>query len=734
MQQYSFFPDQVASRLGGLTSAGSAANPVAVNLTIESLGENLKSYLSSEQVGFIKRAYYYAEQAHEGQRRRSGEAYVTHPLAVASILCDMHMDHESLAAAMLHDVIEDTPVHKQAIEKQFGETVANLVDGVSKLTRIEGQTKAEQQAESFQKMALALAKDIRVILVKLADRLHNMRTLGVVKPETRRRVARETLEIYAPIAQRLGMHNIRTEIEDLGFDALYPMRAERVRNEVNKTRGNRKEVVDKIEETIAHHLTQEGHSAQVSGREKHLYSIYQKMRNKGKSFSEIMDLYAFRVVVDSVDICYRVLGCVHSLYKPVPGQFKDYIAIPKVNSYQSLHTVLFGPGGVPIEIQIRTQEMEDMANAGIAAHWLYKSNKQEAATTGQEKARRWVKGLLEMQETAGDSMEFIENVKIDLFPDEVYVFTPKGDIMELPQGATAIDFAYAVHSDVGNSCVACRINRRLAPLSGVLESGQTIEVITSPGAQPSPNWLEWVVTAKARSSIRHYLKTQRLIEAVTLGKRLLDKALQGMGSSLDDIEEADKDKLVKISGVSSFNDILEEIGLGNRVSMITARRLLSESDTDLSHEQINAPVEIHGTEGLIVSYGGCCFPIPGDEIVGITSAEKGLVVHTDRCHNSLRYANNPERSLPLAWAPEIDREFPLELRLEITKNRGIVATLATLVSAEEASIKKISQEEDDANITIVHMMIGVSSRIHLARIISKLHRLPGVNKVEREKH
>ena len=724
MQQYSFFPDQLSS----------PSAPAATSLTIDFLGEQLKSYLTPDQVNVVKRAYFYAEQAHEGQRRRSGEAYVSHPLAVANILSEMHMDHESLAAAMLHDVIEDTPVTKQALQKQFGDTVANLVDGVSKLTRIEGQSKAEQQAESFQKMALALARDIRVILVKLADRLHNMRTLGVVKPETRRRVARETLEIYAPIAQRLGMHNIRTEFEDLGFSALFPVRAERVRKEVLKTRGNRKEIVDSIQDSIAHVLEQEGHIAQVSGREKHLYSIYQKMRNKNKTFSEIMDLYAFRIVVDNVDTCYRVLGVVHGLFKPVPGQFKDYIAIPKVNGYQSLHTILFGPAGVPIEIQIRTQEMDDMANAGIAAHWLYKANKQEAATTGQEKARRWVKGLLEMQETADNSMDFVENVKIDLFPDEVYVFTPKGDIMEMPQGATAIDFAYAVHSDVGNSCVACRINRRLAPLSGVLESGQTVEIITSPGAQPSPNWLDWVVTAKARSSIRHYLRTTRLVEAVSLGKRLLDKALQSMGSSLDAISDVEREALLQSAGVNNFNVILEQIGLGNRLPVVVARQLLSGVENFSGKEQLQAPVEIQGTEGLLVNYGRCCFPVPGDEIVGITSAEKGVVVHTDRCHNSLQHLNNPDRCLPLVWSPEIDREFPLELRLEITKDRGVVANIATRVTMEEASIMKITQEEEDSSMTVVHLLIGVKSRTHLAKIIRRLHRVAGVNHITREKH
>ncbi len=547
--------------------------------SIDALAETLSNYLSASQVDQVRRAYYYAEQAHEGQNRRSGEPYVTHPLAVAGILSEMRLDAQSLMAAMLHDVIEDTAVSKQDLSEQFGDAVAELVDGVSKLTRIEFQSKAEQQAENFQKMALAMAKDIRVILVKLADRLHNMRTLGVMPPPKRRRIARETLEIYAPIAQRLGMHNIRVEFEDLGFQAMHPMRAQRISKAIRTRFGDRSKTIANIQESLENCLLEEGHKAHVVGREKHLFSIYSKMRNKRKSLKEIMDLYAFRIVVDSVDSCYRVLGCVHGLYKPVPGQFKDYIAIPKANGYQSLHTVLFGMQGVPIEIQIRTQEMEEMANNGIAAHWLYKSNEQDArGNSSHARARQWVQGLLEMQQRAGDSLEFIENVKIDLFPDEVYVFTPRGDIMELPAGATAVDFAYAVHSDVGNSCVACRINRRLAPLSEALQSGQTVEVITTPGAQPNPAWLHFVVTAKARSGIRHFLKHQRRTEAVSLGRRMLERALGSMDEQLDNFSDEHLEQLVDATQSKSADNIFEQIGLGNRVAYLTARQLLTLRD------------------------------------------------------------------------------------------------------------------------------------------------------------
>ncbi|WP_206045452.1 bifunctional GTP diphosphokinase/guanosine-3',5'-bis pyrophosphate 3'-pyrophosphohydrolase [Oceanicoccus sagamiensis] len=705
---------------------------------IDALGGTLHSYLSPVQVNQVKRAYYYAEQAHEGQRRRSGEPYVTHPLAVAGILADMHMDHQSLMAAMLHDVIEDTSISKAALEEQFGDAVADLVDGVSKLTRMEDQTRAEAQAENFQKMALAMAKDIRVILVKLADRLHNMRTLGVLKPEKRRRIAKETLDMYAPIAQRLGMHNIRVEFEDLGFATLNPMRSTRIQAAVKAARGNRTEIIQQIEESIEACLEREGHEAAVVGREKHLYSIYQKMRGKKKSFSEIMDIYAFRIVVDSVDTCYRVLGCIHSLYKPVPGQFKDYIAIPKSNGYQSLHTVLFGMHGVPIEIQIRTQEMEEMANHGIAAHWLYKTNEGQPLNGSHTRARQWLQGLLEMQQRAGDSLEFIESVKIDLFPDEVYVFSPKGKIMELPQGSTAVDFAYAVHTDVGNSCVASRINRRLAPLSEKLQSGQTIEIITSSGAQPNPAWLNFVVTGKARTNIRHFLKNQLTNESVALGRRLLDKALAELNSSIDQLSEQQKELLLSDTGMQTFNEVLEDIGLGNRVSFLTAHQLLAETDEDgnTSHPEHSghSPLVIRGSEGFQVNFARCCYPIPGDPIVGFISSERGIVVHTDNCHNSQDFRNNPERSVPLRWDDTLEGEFSVELKVELEKSRGIIAVLATKINSLDANIEKIDVEEEGPRLNSVNVVVGVHSRIHLARIMKHLRRVKEVVKVTRAKH
>jgi len=697
---------------------------------IDALADRLSAYLGHDQVNLVRRAYFYAEQAHDGQRRRSGEAYVTHPLAVASILADMHMDHQSLMAAMLHDVIEDTGIAKEALNAQFGETVAELVDGVSKLTQMNFETKAEAQAENFQKMAMAMARDIRVILVKLADRLHNMRTLDAMPHEKSRRIAKETLEIYAPIANRLGMHNMRVEFEDLGFKAMHPMRSERIRAAVRRARGNRKEIVAKIEESIQMCLQREGMEGEVIGREKHLYSIYQKMRGKRKAFNEIMDVYAFRIIVDKVDTCYRVLGAVHNLYKPLPGRFKDYIAIPKANGYQSLHTTLFGMHGVPIEIQIRTREMEEMANNGIAAHWLYKSNEDEAPKGNHARARQWVKGVLELQQRAGNSLEFIESVKIDLFPDEVYVFSPKGRIMELPKGSTAVDFAYAVHTDVGNTCIACRINRRLAPLSQALESGSTVEIVTAPGARPNPAWLNFVVTGKARTHIRHALKQQRRSESISLGERLLNKVLASFDTHLEKIAPERVQAVLGEYRQDVIEDLLEDIGLGNRMAYVVARRLLAESGDDTLPNS-EGPLAIRGTEGLVMSYAKCCTPIPGDPIVGYLSAGKGMVVHMESCRNIVDIRHNPEKCIQLNWAKDITGEFNVELRVELEHQRGLIALLAGSVNAADGNIEKISMDERDGRISVVQLVVSVHDRVHLARVIKKLRALKGVMRITR---
>lgn len=698
--------------------------------TLDTLTSKLNDYLQPDQVNKVRRAYFYAEQAHDGQLRRSGEPYVTHPLAVASILADMHMDHQSLMAAMLHDVIEDTAIEKPALSEQFGESVADLVDGVSKLTQIEFASKAEAQAENFQKMVLAMSEDIRVILVKLADRLHNMRTLGVLRPEKRRRIAKETLEIYAPIAARLGMNTIRVEFEDLGFMAMHPMRSQRISAAVKNVHGNRSELIEKVRGALDEQLKASRIDATVVGRKKHLYSIYKKMEKK--RFSDIMDVYAFRIVVNEIDDCYRALGAVHGLYKPDFKKFKDYIASPKANGYQSLHTVLFGMFGVPIEIQIRTHEMEAMANNGIAAHWLYKS--ENDGNSSHTRARQWVESLLEMQQRAGNSLEFIENVKIDLFPDDIYIFSPRGDIMELPSGATPVDFAYAVHTDVGNSCVACRINRRLAPLSEPLESGQTVEVITAPGAMPNPGWLNFVATAKARSNIRHYLKTQRRAESISLGRRLLDKALNNLGSSYEDLGPEQIDPLLADAAVEHIDFILEEIGLGNRVAYLTARRLLSDNGQEVDSKKApkrQKPMAIHGAEGVMINFAKCCRPIPGDPILGYISSGRGMVIHHDQCRNIADVRNNPEKCTQLAWDDDVEGEFLAELRIEYHNERGIVAVIAARLNALNINIEKISTEEIDAKFGTLYILIGVHSRTHLARVMRLLRKEKAVSKVMR---
>ncbi|MAD27542.1 MAG: bifunctional GTP diphosphokinase/guanosine-3',5'-bis(diphosphate) 3'-diphosphatase [Pseudomonadales bacterium] len=711
---------------------------------IEVFADTLGNYLEPDQVNLVRRAYFYAEQAHDGQTRRSGEPYVTHPLAVANILADMHMDHQSLMAAMLHDVIEDTGIPKDALVEQFGDTVAELVDGVSKLTQMTFESKAEAQAENFQKMALAMARDIRVILVKLADRLHNMRTLGALAPEKRRRIAKETLEIYAPIANRLGMHSLSTEFEDLGFKAMYPMRSMLIDRAVRNARGNRKELLNRILESLQACLEREGLQGKVMGREKHLYGIYQKMRGKKKSFNEIMDVYAFRIIVDKPDTCYRVLGAVHSLYKPFPGRFKDYIAIPKANGYQSLHTTLFGMHGVPIEIQIRTDEMEELANNGIAAHWVYKS-KDEVINGNHARTRQWLKSVLELQQNAGNSLEFIENVKIDLFPDEVYIFTPKGRIMELPKGSTPVDFAYAVHTDIGNSCIACRVNRRLAPLSEPLESGETVEIITAPGARPNPAWLSFVITGKARSNIRHFLKHQRHSESIALGERLLDKVLASFGTQLSDIPEARIQTVLTDCQMELMEDLLADIGLGNRMAYVVARRLLAaegaseEEDTqkispDSIADSSEKPLAIRGTEGLVVSFARCCNPIPGDPIVGYLSSGKGMVIHQENCRNLADNRHNSEKTLHLTWDKDVSGEFTVELRVELEHQRGIIAQLATGITVADASIDKISVDERDGRVSVVQLVVRVRDRLHLSQLIKRIRNLKGVIRITRLKN
>ena len=695
---------------------------------ISHLSDLLDDYLDPDQVRNVYRAYLFGAEAHDGQHRVSGEPYITHPLAVAKILAEMHMDYEGIIAAILHDVIEDTPTAKEHLETEFSKEVAELVDGVSKITQIDFSSKAEAKAENFRKMMLAMVKDIRVIMIKLADRLHNMRTLGVMRPDKRRRIARETLEIYAPIAARLGMNKIRLELEDLGLAALYPQRYRVLKEAVKKARGNRKEIINKIETSIEGRLLQENLPGAVIGREKHLYSIYTKMITKRLSFREVFDMYAFRIVVESVDECYRVLGAMHNLYKPVPGKFKDYIAIPKANGYQSLHTILFGPYGVPIEIQIRTSAMDEVAESGVAAHWLYKSG--DTHSPSGTRAREWLRNLLELQKNAGDSMEFIENVKIDLFPDEVYVFTPRGDIMELPRGASVIDFAYTVHSDIGNTCVAARVDRRLVPLRTLLYNGQTVEVITASGAHPNPSWLSFVVTAKARTNIRHYLKNLRQDDAIELGKRMLDKALMSLGTSLSKVTDERMQALLEMNNLENRDDLFESIGLGTRVALLVARQLLV-SDEEI--EKQNEPLVIKGTEGMVVSFAKCCHPIPGDAIVGFVSAGRGIVVHTQTCKNIADFRKQPEKWIDVEWSADIEGDFVAEMRVEVANQRGVLATLAAIISDLDSNIENVDIEERDGMTNSINFTLTVKNRDHLAKIIRRARHVSNVIHIVRKK-
>lgn len=704
---------------------------------ITRLSQDLSGYLDQNQVDDCVRAYHFGAAAHSGQFRKSGEAYICHPLSVAIILAGMHMDANGIMAAILHDVIEDCQFSKQELAHQFGNEVAELVDGVTKLTKIADRTQAEAQAENVRKMFLAMGKDLRVILVKLADRLHNMQTLGVMPPEKKRRIARETIDIYAPIANRLGMNNIRHQLEALSFEAMYPHRYAVLCHALKKARGNRRKIVDPIESSIKNRLEQAGLVCKVSGREKHIYSIYQKMHLKKISLAAVVDRYAFRILCDTVDNCYRVLGVVHNLYKPIPGRFKDYIALPKANGYQSLHSLLMGPYGVPIEIQIRTHEMHLMSESGIAAHWLYKSDNGKTEKI-QARANEWLRDLLEIQKSAGDSLEFIDNLKVDLFPQEVFVFTPKGKIIKIAKGATIIDFAYAVHTDVGNSCISAMIDRQLVPLQTKLENGMTVEVVTATFARPNPLWLNYVTTVKARSSIRNFLKNFKQIEAINLGRRLLEKELQAMNLQLDIIEESRLQALLKSTAKRSLNDLLEDIGLGNKMPFLCAKQL-AQDDVSANvklHDNDNVqktPLIIKGTEGMVITLAKCCRPIPGDSIIGFFNPGKGIVVHHHACRNRTTLRKKHTNWLDVEWSADAVGDFPAELRLEILNQRGALATIASTISHLDSNIENVTVVDQDAQICIDLIILTVKDRVHLAKIMRRLKELPIVLKITRVK-
>jgi len=699
--------------------------------SIAALSKKLEDYLNPAEVKQVNKAYDFACEAHSGQYRSSGDPYVSHPVAVASILSTLRMDEDSLSAAMLHDVMEDTGIPKTVIEKKFNKNVANLVDGVSKLDKLSIVKGTETEAENLQKMVLAMSKDIRVIVVKLADRLHNMRTLMYVDREKQLRIAKETLEIYAPIAHRIGMNSLYRELEDLAFKTVYPTRYERLKAAVKKNRGGQKRVLNKIQKDISSRLLKEGIAAIVEGREKHIYSIYRKMKERRRSFEEIMDVYAIKIVVDSAENCYRSLGHIHSLYKPVEGRFKDYIAIPKSNGYQSIHTGVIGLKGIPVEIQIKTQEMNDMAENGIASHWLYKSG-DRSDSSPQIKARRWVAGLLEMRESYETTEEFIESVKTDIFPDEIYVFTPQGEIIEMSAGSTAIDFAYAVHTDIGHHCRACRINKKLAPLSVPLESGQTVEILREKVPQTSPAWLNFATTPRARSSIRHYLSNLKTSEARKFGKKLLDQSLASLNIKLRDIDKDDLRGALDSIGGRSLNRILKEIGLGLRVANIVAQQIAGFVNQDSELRSNSAvPLEITGSEGLIVNYATCCKPIPGDSVIGHFTADKGLVVHQERCKNILSFREDPQQCFPINWGERSGRVFTAQIKIVANDEPGLLANIASAITDEETNICSIQTTELNPGTHDFVLDLEVSDRLHLSKIIRKIKNLKSVVSISR---
>ncbi|WP_419209069.1 bifunctional GTP diphosphokinase/guanosine-3',5'-bis pyrophosphate 3'-pyrophosphohydrolase [Photobacterium leiognathi subsp. mandapamensis] len=696
----------------------------------DSLKEVAIEYLPEPQLEALRQAFLVARDAHEGQTRSTGEPYIIHPVAVARILAEMRLDIETLMAALLHDVIEDTEVTKEDLASRFGDTVAELVDGVSKLDKLKFRDRKEAQAENFRKMIMAMAHDIRVILIKLADRTHNMRTLGALRPDKRRRIARETLEIFSPLAHRLGIHNIKSELEELGFEALYPNRYRVLKQVVAAARGNRKEMINKIHAEIEGRLSDAGINATVLGREKNLYSIYNKMKNKEQRFHSIMDIYAFRVLVSDLDTCYRVLGQVHNLYKPRPSRMKDYIAIPKANGYQSLHTSLVGPHGVPVEVQIRTEDMDQMADKGVAAHWTYKDG-ESSGTTAQVKAQRWMQSLLELQQSAGSSFEFIENVKSDLFPDEIYVFTPKGRIVELPVGATAVDFAYAVHTDVGNACVGSRVDRQPYPLSKPLKNGQTIEIISAPGARPNAAWLNYVVTSRARTKIRQVLKTMRRDESITLGRRLLNHALGG--ASLDSIASENITKVLTDLKLNSIEDLLAKIGLGEVMSVVIARRFLGNSD-ELTPKENDRRLPIQGADGILLTFANCCHPIHGDPIIAHVSPGKGLVIHREECANVRGYRKEPDKHMAVEWSEDFDQEFVTCLKVDMQNHQGALAGLTNTIAATGSNIQGLATEEKDGRLYTITVKLTTRSRIHLANIMRRIRIMPNVVRVARQKN
>ncbi len=712
-----------ASSLLGLLPGAKRTTP-----GVKELLAKVATYLPPEQVERVRTAAEFGATAHQGQTRVSGEPYITHPVAAAVILADLHLDADTIVGAILHDVIEDTPIAKSDIAQRFGNDVAEIVDGVTKLDQIRFKNREEAQAENFRKMLLAMVRDLRVILVKLADRTHNLRTIEALAPAKRRQIARETLDIYAPVAERLGLYSMKLELEDLGFRTLYPQRYRVIERALKRARGNQKEFLGKIRTQLEAALKKAGLQGRVEAREKHLYSIYRKMLRKRATLAEIVDVYGVRIIVDSADTSYRALGIVHSVYKPMPGRFKDYVAIPRVNGYQSLHTTLFGPNGVPIEVQIRTEDMNHIAESGIAAHWKYKQDEHEGSAQ-QERARKWLSNLVEM-EVGGNSEEFIESVKVDLFPDKVYVFTPRGEILRLPRGATVVDFAYAVHTDIGNRCVAAKIDRRLTPLRAVLRNGQTVQIITAKGATPNPSWVNFVVTAKARSAVRHYLKSLHRSEAVELGRRLLVQALAEFDVELKAVSPQALESALAEFVLKDADELYEKIGLGERLAPLVARRLLPGDRIDVANGAAS-PLAVAGTEGLLVSYAHCCYPIPNDPIFAFLSTGRGIVVHRETCANVEDYRKQPDKWLPVTWQHKPGRLFLAEIRIDIVNRMGMLAALSAAIAGTQTNVSHVSIDQRDAETQVIVFVVEVADRAHLARIMRVVRHMPDVLRVVR---
>ncbi|UCD68665.1 MAG: bifunctional (p)ppGpp synthetase/guanosine-3',5'-bis(diphosphate) 3'-pyrophosphohydrolase [Betaproteobacteria bacterium] len=715
-----------------LVRTGQQINPPVTTPEADVLFRTAADYLKPEDVTQLESAYQFSNSAHHGQFRLTGDPYISHPVAVSQILLQWRLDAQALTAALLHDVMEDTSVTKEEIEDKYGKTVAELVDGVSKLDKFQFESQEHEQAENFRKMLLAMGRDVRVILIKLADRLHNMRTLNAMQPHKRARIARETMEIYAPIANRLGLNILYQELQDLSLQHLYPNRYKVLMKALTRARGNRREVVGKILEAIRKTLRDHNIDAVVTGREKTLYSIYKKMIEKTLSFAEVYDIYGFRVIVNDVPSCYLALGALHQLYNPIPGKFKDYIAIPKDNGYRSLHTTLFGPFSTPIEVQIRTEEMHQIAEAGVASHWMYKESGSSLSDL-QTKTHQWMQSLLEMHSQSGNATEFLEHLKVDLFPDEVYVFTPKGQIMSMPHGATCVDFAYAVHTDIGNRCVAAKVNHELVPLRTELRSGDRVEIVTAAHAKPNPAWLNFVVTSKARSRIRHVMKTMQYEESAKLGERLLAQALVALKSAPDEISDEQWAQLLKSSGEKSREELLADLGLGKQLAVVVARRLLSVGDQDGGTRQPGSLV-IHGSEGMALQFAKCCHPIPGDPIVGYLRKGHGLVIHTHDCPVARRSRADPDKWMDVEWAPDSKKMFTVSLRVLASEGRGVLAKIAAEIAKTESNIETVSLEPFDSSAYAeINFTVLVANRLHLAKVMRGLRSVPEVVRVIRLK-